>query len=67
MYVILSVVLVMIGAFMAFAPRGFYEVTEKWKTTSNTEPSDLFLFSTRFGGVFFLLAGIAGLAVFLLL
>lgn len=65
MYIALSVVFVMIGAFMIIRPNSFYEITEKWKSTADSEPSNLFLFSTRFGGIMFLLAGIAGLIVFL--
>ena len=63
-YMSLSFILAVIGVFMVVNPRGFYEITEKWKSTADSEPSDLFLLSTRFGGIMFLAVGIMGVVVF---
>nr|WP_254634923.1 DUF6199 family natural product biosynthesis protein [Paenibacillus sp. GbtcB18] len=51
---------------MLLAPGAVWAVKESWKSNDGTEPSDLYLFSTRIGGGIFLLIGIAGSAVSLL-
>lgn len=47
---------------MTGAPDLVREITESRKTGDGTEPSDLHIRNTRFGGVMCLLAGIAGIA-----
>ncbi len=61
MLIIGSLILVIIGIVMLFRPQLFYELTERWKHSGSSEPSGIWIFSTRFGGVMFLLAGLAGL------
>ena len=63
MYVLLGIVLILWGLVMLCAPNFVYELTQSWKNYSSGEPSDLYRFSTRFGGVMFILVGIGGLFV----
>ena len=59
---ILGLVLIGIGAVMLVKPQFVYKLTEGWKHDGDVyEPSRLYLWSTRFGGVMFVLAGICGL------
>lgn len=45
---------------MLINPELFYAITQGWKNSSvNTDPSDLYVISTRIGGGFFVVAGIA--------
>ena len=66
MYVILGIVVAIVGSFMLANPRGFYEVTQSWKTNGG-EPSDAYLLHTRIGGAVFLLVGVVCTALLLLL
>ncbi len=66
LYFIGGLILIAIGITMLVKPRLFFELTESWKHDGSAEPSDLFLCSTRFGGVMCTLAGIGGLIVPLL-
>ena len=63
MYVLLGIVLILWGLVMLCAPNFVYELTESWKSNRSAEPSDFYRFSTRFGGVMCILAGIGGLFV----
>ena len=48
---------------MLCVPDLVYELTESWKSNRSAEPSDFYRFSTRFGGVMFILVGIGGMIV----
>ena len=63
MYILLGIVLLFWGLVMLCFPDLVYELTQSWKNYSSGEPSDLYRFSTRFGGVMCILAGIGGLFV----
>lgn len=65
MYLILGIILAIIGIIMLANPKLFYDITQGWKNNSSTEPSELFIFSTRFGGIMFLLVGISVTVIFL--
>ena len=43
-----------------------FDITEGWKSYSSSDPSDLYILSTRLGGVLCLIVGIVGIVVFLL-
>ena len=61
---LLGLVLIGIGAVMLAKPQFVYELTESWKHDGGVyEPSRLYVWSTRFGGVMFILAGIGGVIV----
>jgi hypothetical protein len=42
-----------------------WTITESWKSNDAAKPSDLYLWSTRFGGVMLTLVGLAGVYVYL--
>lgn len=67
MYYILSFLLIGVGALMIFSPQTWFDFTESWKSYSASEPSDRYIFSTRFGGIMCALAGIAYIVVNLFL
>ncbi|MFD7522814.1 DUF6199 family natural product biosynthesis protein [Paenibacillus chitinolyticus] len=57
------IVLVAVGLVMLLAPGAVWTVKESWKSNDGTEPSDLYLLSTRLGGGIFLLVGIVCIVV----
>ena len=64
LYFIAGLALIAIGVVMLVKPQLVFELTESWKHDSGAaEPSKLWLFSTRFGGVVCVLAGILGIIV----
>ena len=65
MYIALSIIIAIIGITMILKPGLIYDITESWKTYPDSEPSELYLFNTRLGGVVFLLIGIAGIIILL--
>ena len=66
MYILLSILLILGGLLMLFFPDLVYDLSESWKSNRSAEPSDFYRFSTRFGGVMFILVGIGGLLVMFL-
>lgn len=65
MYIFLSIIIVVIGIIMFFKPKLVFDITESWKSYTSSTPSNLYLFSTRLGGILCLLVGIAGILVFM--
>ena len=63
MYILLSILLILGGLLMLFFPDLVYDLSESWKSNRSAEPSRLYLISTRFGGVMFILVGIGGMIV----
>ena len=62
LYFFIGLALIGIGITMLVKPQFMYELTESWKHDGGVyEPSRLYIWSTRFGGVMFVLAGIGGL------
>lgn len=62
LYFIIGLVLIGIGVAMLARPQIVYELTESWKHDGGVYgPSRLYVWSTRFGGVMCILAGIGGL------
>ena len=63
-FFIVGLALIGIGVTMLIKPQFVYELTESWKHDGGVyEPSRLYVWSTRFGGVMFTLAGIGGVIV----
>lgn len=56
-------VLFVIGIVMVIRPDLFWMITESWKFNQETEPSSLYLFSTRFGGIVFMIIAVIGIGV----
>ncbi|MDD9270437.1 DUF6199 family natural product biosynthesis protein [Paenibacillus sp. GCM10023248] len=59
----LGIFLVICGLLMLFKPSMIWNVTESWKSNDATEPSSLYVWSTRFGGVMVTMVGLACLMV----
>jgi len=65
--IILAILLIIFGLFMLVYPATIWKITESWKSSDATEPSDLYLLSTRFGGTMCILVGFGGIIVYLLI
>lgn len=63
LYFIAGLALIAAGIAMLIKPRLVFELTESWKHDGGTEPSELWILSTRIGGVMCVLAGIGGVSV----
>ncbi|WP_372663706.1 DUF6199 family natural product biosynthesis protein [Cohnella sp.] len=63
----LSIILALFGILMFFKPSLIWSITESWKSNDGTEPSHLYIWSTRFGGVMCTLAGLAGILGFIIM
>jgi uncharacterized membrane protein HdeD (DUF308 family) len=59
-----AVILLIVGLLMLIKPKIVWQISEKWKSYSAEEPSNSYIESIRFGGIMFILAGIANLVVF---
>jgi hypothetical protein len=58
--VVLFILLTLVGLIMLFRPAVFWSISESWKSNDATEPSNLYIWSTRFGAVLCVAAGIGG-------
>lgn len=58
---LLGIILIIIGGTMIVKPSVIWIITESWKSDDGTEPSKLYTWSTRFGGIMMTLAGIGGI------
>lgn len=67
MYIMIGVVLIGVGLIMTLSPSMFYNITQAWKNGSESEPSELFVSSTRFGGICFSIVGMASIVLQFLL
>lgn len=56
--VLAGVVFVALGVFLFVRPDLLWNWTEQWKSYRADEPSDLYVKSTKFGGVAFALLGV---------
>lgn len=61
MYFFLGILFVIAGMIMILKPHIIFDITESWKSSSPVEPSSLYIFGTRFGGVIILLIGIGSI------
>lgn len=52
---------------MILNPRLFYNLTEGWKNDRTGEPSDLYCFSTRLGGVIIAVVGLVSIIAYFLM
>ncbi|WP_226669659.1 DUF6199 family natural product biosynthesis protein [Metabacillus litoralis] len=62
----IGIILTIIGVTMIVKPSIFWVLTESWKSNDRTEPSNLYKWSTRFGGIMMTIAGIGGIIVYFL-
>jgi hypothetical protein len=63
---VVFILLALFGLLMIFKPAVVWMITESWKSNDATEPSGLYVWSVRFGGVVFTAAGIAGFIALML-
>lgn len=54
-----GIVFLALGAFLFFRPDLVWKLTEQWKSYRADEPSELYVISTKVGGVAFALCGVA--------
>ena len=50
--ILLGILAIAFGALLYLKPVLIWTLTEKWKFYADTEPSDLYIKSTKFGGIF---------------
>ncbi|MGG4143750.1 DUF6199 family natural product biosynthesis protein [Paenibacillus algorifonticola] len=62
----IGILLLCCGLLMVVRPAFVWSLTESWKSNNGTEASNLYLVSTRFGGVLCTLAGLAAIIAYLL-
>lgn len=67
MYIILAIIIAVVGVVMIVKPEFIYELTESWKSYSESEPSKAYLLWTRLTGIVFLLVGVVGAVALLIL
>ena len=63
MYLVLSIFLIFGGVVMALFPEFIYQLSESWKSDAVGTPSRWYIYSTRFGGIMCILAGLGGIVV----
>jgi len=63
LYIILGIVFICIGFIMLIKPQIVFHITEDWKSDNNNEPSNLYIISTRFGGVMVLIVGLLAIVI----
>lgn len=63
MYILLGILLAVVGVVMMAAPRFVYEITQSWKNDGGAEPSDMYIWHTRLGGIVFFIGGIVGTVI----
>lgn len=63
--IITSIFLIALGLFMIFKTALIWKITERWTSNDGTEPSNLYLWNTRFGGIMCTLVGLVNLTVHL--
>lgn len=54
-----GLVCVALGAFLLLKPDLYWRLTERWKSYYADEPSDIYIRSTKLGGVLVALIGVA--------
>ena len=57
--ILAGLVCVALGAFLLLKPDLYWRLTERWKSYYADEPSDIYIRSTKLGGVLFALIGVA--------
>lgn len=65
-YLLLGILFIGVGLIMLIKPQIIYYLFENSSNRISSEPSDLYIFSTRFGGVEHLLLGLACVIYFFL-
>ena len=58
-----GIVFIAIGVFAFLKPEAIWKLTEQWKYSYADEPSELYRFSTKLGGVIFVGIGVAAVVL----
>lgn len=53
-----GIIILMLGIVIFLKPHFIWKVTEEWKSYRADEPSDLYIKSTKLGGILFALFGV---------
>ena len=61
--IFIGIVFLALGLFLFFRPDLYWALTEKWKSYSADEPSDLYRFCTKGAGVLLAVFGVAALVL----
>lgn len=59
LFILGGIIFAAFGIFLFLRPDLFWKLTEQWKSYYADEPSDLYVKSTKFGGILFVLLGVA--------
>ena len=62
-----GLVFVALGAFLFLKPDLYWRLTERWKSYYADGPSDIYIRSTKLGGVLFALIGVAFIIAYFVL
>jgi hypothetical protein len=54
---ILGTIFIILGAMFILNPSLIWLITESWKSEDGAEPSSLYIWNTRFGGLILLIVG----------
>lgn len=57
--ILCGLVFIALGSFLFLKPDLYWRLTERWKSYYADEPSDIYIRSTKLGGVLFALIGVA--------
>ncbi len=63
--IFLAIFLLAAGILILWKPTFIWNITERWKSQGAEEPSSLYLWSIRFGGILCVLIGLASALVYL--
>ena len=63
-FLVLGIFLGIVGLLMLIKPSLVWSLTEQWKSDEATEPSDLYVFSIRFGGTICVTIAVISLLLF---
>ncbi|OMF18853.1 hypothetical protein BK133_30320 [Paenibacillus sp. FSL H8-0548] len=58
MFVFGGILFIFIGISMMLNPKFFWELNDQWKSKDGTEPSDLYIFNKRIGGIICTVVGV---------
>lgn len=67
MFLLGGIIFTIVGVTMIIKPYIIFNITEKWKNDYNTEPSNLYVFSTRFGGCIITFIGVSAIIMFFII
>ena len=59
----MAIIMIAVGIVMVTKPEMIYNITEKWKSNSDSEPSRLYLNSVRFFGIMLIIIAVLALVV----